>query len=323
MNSILECLHILLSQNVMGDIQYHHRYKGFVGELDFQEWMAVNRPITQVFAGGYFLPPKPKNTSLTDTIYFTISDDHYSNYRNIYIQISKLDCRQLFYIQWDNTKAFQDWKSEDVMQIGLKLSVPNFQVFYFDKNNLDFIQADISDLLTYYPLKKRTKKNNIPASLKDFHISKLARFSQENLIALYVQRLFFDGFIGFGREHGIPSDIDLIIEKKQNGSPGKYLILEIKEKDLSKRPPSGFGMDLDRIKALSAIQELSECPVFYVVRHIDNQTERNFLAWKLIGISDFIKYLGSNVIEGGTGMRSETSSNPTKICPAQYFKTLG
>lgn len=67
---ILQHLDSLISENVLGDKQYSSRYKGFVGELAFIEWLQ-NRPIKRkTYSGGYFLPLEKGNTSLQ--IQFTL-----------------------------------------------------------------------------------------------------------------------------------------------------------------------------------------------------------------------------------------------------------
>lgn len=45
--------------------------------------------------------------------------------------------------------------------------------------------------------------------------------------------------------------------------------------------------------------------------------------WKIISLEKFKHMTGeSPVIEGGIGMRSKSSSNPTKICKVEYFQKL-
>ena len=52
-NNLLDSLHSVLSKNVLGDKQYESRYKGFIGELSFQEWLSNYRGSATVFTGGY------------------------------------------------------------------------------------------------------------------------------------------------------------------------------------------------------------------------------------------------------------------------------
>ena len=49
---ILESLHVLVSENVIGEKQYTSRYKGFIGELAFSEWLNRN-PVNGPTAVGF------------------------------------------------------------------------------------------------------------------------------------------------------------------------------------------------------------------------------------------------------------------------------
>ena len=100
-------------------------------------------------------------------------------------------------------------------------------------------------------------------------------------------------------------------------------MLEVKEKDLSKREPRGFGMDIRRIRHMRKLSRFLELPFLYVVRQVNNQTERLHMGWHYIEIEDFhanTKDLAP--IEGGFGMRSVHSSNPTKVCPFEHFNNF-
>lgn len=136
---------------------------------------------------------------------------------------------------------------------------------------------------------------------------------------MYVQRLIFDGYIGYSRKHGIPSDIDAIIYSEKLKS---YALLEVKEKDISKRPPQGFGMDVERIADLSKLKSSTQIPIYCIVKQIDNQKDRNFLPWKIIELDSFKKNLAKLTIQGGSGMGFENGQYPTQICPYEHFKDL-
>lgn len=137
----------------------------------------------------------------------------------------------------------------------------------------------------------------------------------QDLMQLYVNRLVFDGYLGFACYKGIPSDIDAIICKNE-----QFSLVEIKEKDKSKKPPQGFGMDIGRIESLHKLSLATTWPCYYLVKEINNQQQRELIAWHWIDLRQFIAAtVSADIIEGGTGMRSLQSSNPTKVCPYQYF----
>jgi hypothetical protein len=123
--------------------------------------------------------------------------------------------------------------------------------------------------------------------------TKMHRMGQS---AAQFNRLLFDGFIGYGKTHGIPADIDLIMDSK---NLHEILFLEIKEKDLSKRAPKGFGMDVDRIKSIRTLSLMTGTQVYYIVRQVNNQKERLFIKWRYINMFNFVSCLDDAVIEGG------------------------
>jgi len=94
---ILENLHELLAHNVIGDIQYNNRYKGFNGELSFLSWYSSRRPDDRLFDGGYFLPTiKNANSYDSSGIYFTVSSDEPNDYLDIYHQIANIPLKGYF-----------------------------------------------------------------------------------------------------------------------------------------------------------------------------------------------------------------------------------
>ncbi|HDU8435161.1 TPA: hypothetical protein RG027_003049 [Acinetobacter baumannii] len=319
-NNLLDSLHSVLSKNVLGDKQYESRYKGFIGELSFQEWLSNYRGSATVFTGGYLLPRTVGSRSIEQPIYFTISPDSPQEYIQIYNYLNHLPCDSMYFINWNNEVSFSRWHSyEDVLE-GVTLQVPDFNVFKFDPSNLNFISIPFNEFLDLFPLKRnRTPSRAIPPSVIQKWHKKLSNYEYKHVLDLYVQRLIFDGYIGYSREHGIPSDIDAIIYSEKLKT---YALLEIKEKDKSKRPPQGFGMDVERITDLSKLKSSIGLPIYYIVRHIDNQKDRNFLSWKIIELDNFKKNLAKSTIQGGSGMGFENGQYPTQICPYEYFKDL-
>lgn len=313
---ILDCLHQLLAHNVIGDKQYSSRYKGFKGELDFLSFFRQRQTKAQLYTGGYFLPTQEGQHTLNLPVYFTINTDTPNDkYVAIYRQIAQINCLKMFYIQYDNHLNFDTWPMIDIMNINTPLPVPHFNVYEYQILEQRFVQSTLSKLLQLYQKTTKTRKNLISQSTKNQYIQLLKEYSVEDLIQLYVNRLVFDGYLGFACNKGIPSDIDAII--CQNG---QFRLIEIKEKDKSKKPPQGFGMDIGRIDSLQTISLRTAWPCYYLVKEINNQQQRQFIAWHWINLCQFIAATANvDTIEGGTGMRSLQSSNPTKVCPYHYF----
>ena len=81
-------------------------------------------------------------------------------------------------------------------------------------------------------------------------------------------------------------------------------------------------MDVRRINSLQKLAKEFSTKSFYIVRKINDQKNRDFVEWRIISMDKFEQFAKKNTVEGGTGMRSTSSSNPTKLCEESYFKYL-
>ncbi|WP_343322075.1 hypothetical protein [Sphingobacterium multivorum] len=312
---IIDHLSTLIAYNVIGGIQYRNRFNGFIGELDYKEYMIINKPDNSYFDGGIFLPTKEEYSYMQEPIYFTVTSQSIDSYNDIYSHISKIDCKALYILKWDLEKI-EEWNMNDLLGIRKPVFVPHFTISkYVDTK---FIQSSLVEFENEFSTKTHNYTDNVPVQMKEHFVNILMRFDLKPLLDLYTQRLVFDGIIGLHHERGIPSDIDQII---LSGKTGEHFFLEIKEKDLSKRPPIGFGMDIPRIEFFNTLKTAAGIETYYVIKHIKNQKGREFLKWRIISMTNFMKNCHRKPIEGGTGMRSIYSSNPTLICPEEFFKT--
>lgn len=66
----------------------------------------------------------------------------------------------------------------------------------------------------------------------------ISEFSRPQLLKIYMNRLCLDGFTGFGKQTGKPSDIGMIVKN----SAGKFSLIEVKEKDLPKKNKKVSGL---------------------------------------------------------------------------------
>ena len=165
------------------------------------------------------------------------------------------------------------------------------------------------------------KKAAINDSLKNFFIKKLVEYNYEDILNTYLSRFILDGIytrtnIDRNVQRGAPLDIDAFIYGKNK----KWNILEIKEKNLSAN--GCFGMDVRRINSLKKVAETFSTRAFYIVRKISDQESRSFVSWRIISMDRFDRFASKNFVEGGTGMRSTDSSNPTRLCNESYFKDI-
>lgn len=313
---LLDHLHTVVSNNVLGDKQLMNRYKGFRSELFFEE--KIKNIDVELFEGGNIISKSSEDTSLNDAIYFTLIPISIpiDSYQKIYHELSKIGFDTMYIIQYHD-----NWSLKNVMifEAGvISLPVPEFTIYQYQNNS--FTKKENINVLTneFKSLPNRGKNSYSISkdSYKWLH-RELDQFSIDSILQIYVTRLLFDGYIGFGKEKGKPSDIDFILKNKN----GEYRLLEIKEKDLPKKSKKGFGLDVPRIHDFQHIQKITGLKYYLVVREIKDQDSREFKAWKTITIDNFIEDVKKDsTVEGGTGMRSSNSRNPTLICSYSKFQ---
>lgn len=305
----------LLANNVIGAKQFLNRFNGFIGELDFYKFMDENKPNNIYLDGGTFIPVNEGATYLNNPVYFTVTCRPIENYIELYEKLSKISCKAMYIIKWDED-VVSNWGNEELFHPNNKFLSPNLVYYKFENNA--FVQTEESEFLDQFILKKGyIYSDNISNEDKDLVFGKLSKFPLKYLLSTYVQRFVFDGLIGLKYQRGIPSDIDQVLIADSNKM---IYFIEVKEKDLSKKHPIGFGMDIPRIAFFQDLLNQTGIETYYFVKQIDNQTDRRFVDWRVISVSNFVRDCEKQLIVGGTGMRSTASINPTRICLDRYFK---
>ncbi|EKO3962960.1 hypothetical protein KW503_08175 [Vibrio fluvialis] len=323
--TILTYIHEILSYNVIGSVQYNNRYNGFNGELHFSQWFRQNKK-SKTYPGGLFVPLSDTDNSFEDSIYILTApfgDDSYITEQ--LKKASPLSVRGQYLVRYDATEALSNWLTLAIPKLDGFVHVPypsSLQIQKYDDNSDSFIQITIEEFWSSTGLRSAfTTKALIPDQMRNFYLDKFDQYDYADILDLYVNRFVLDGLCavhGVNQEfqRGAPLDIDCFAL----GKTGQWIILEIKEKNLSRN--GCFGMDIRRIDSLIKLQNSFSTSAFYVVRHIDNQEDRNFLGWKVIDMETFDRMASNRRVEGGHGMRGENTSNPTRLCKVNYFKEL-
>lgn len=291
---------------------FRNRIIGYRSELEFKDKFKTK---TVLLDGGYILPTKNKANTLDEPIYFTITSNEIDDsYLELYKLLSKDIFKWLFFIQFDNYEV-KNWKSSLIEN--QKFPLPSLKIYKFIDGQLKMISSEINSFTSLYNDKTPAKVDfKIEQETLNECYEMLEIFDVKSLTDIYVERLIFDGFLGFSKYRGIASDIDSISKKD-----GLFNFFEVKEKDLSKRNP-GFGIDTRRIESIKKLKSTYSVNYYYVVKQVNNQKDRQLKAWYYIEIDDFIKYtLRNNEIEGGAGM-SNLGNNPTLVCELKYFKKI-
>lgn len=323
-DEIIESIHTLVSHNVIGDKQLFSRYKGFRSELFLENYLAHKYPILKQLEGGIIISKDSSESSLNNSLYISIipKDSFLEDYKIIFKNLSKLDFNQMYLILYSEN----DWNNAPIMHFKdntISLKVPTIEIFTYNKITTRFetTDNDITAVTNFFDSYQTRQKNKYPitTATKQWFRDNMIPFSKAQLLKIYMNRLILDGYIGFGKQKGKPSDIDMIIKKPD----GYFRLIEIKEKDLPKRAQKGFGLDVPRLEDLLRISDITGLEYHLVIREINNQTERELLSWRQIPIEKFATNVDWNSkVEGGTGMRSSESINETLICPLNFFRYL-
>lgn len=323
-DELIDGIHTLVSYNVIGDKQALSRYKGFRAELFFDNYVVEKYPNFKQFEGGIIISKDSIESSLINSVYISIIpkekyDDHYIE---IFKHLNPLEFKKMYLVIYSDS----DWKLLPVMKFEseeIKLWVPKFEIFQFNFTSGAFEETSNEDteITNFFESEERRGRNQhtIPASVKEFLKENLTQFTRNQILQIYMNRLFLDGYIGFGKKKGKPSDIDMIILNDKE----EFRLVEIKEKDLPKFAKKGFGLDIPRLKDLLHISKTINLEYFLIIRHINNQNDRELLGWKYItvkGFADDVK--NDQAVMGGTGMRMSNSDNPTLICSISKFRDL-
>lgn len=323
-NEIIGHIHTLVSNNVIGDKQAMSRYKGFRGELFLESYMKRKYHSRQYYEGGMIISKDSTETSLDNAMYICVIEksEYNTDYIKIFTCLSGIGFEKMVLVLYDEQK----WDMKTVMFFdsdSVTLPVPEITLYNFSAQEKKFILPtnNIENIMDFF--ESVTVRSRNIHEIKDDTFKwlqeNLSQFSESQLLKIYMNRLFLDGFIGFGKKKGKPSDIDMIVKN----SEGKFSLIEIKEKDLPKKNKKGFGLDIPRLNDMIRISKQTGLDYFLIVREVNNQTDRELIGYKYISIRDFEEDVRkSQAVTGGTGMRSESTINDTLICSYDLFRDL-
>lgn len=311
---IIENIAHLVGSNVISENAFRTRLRGFCAELDFEESFTASRPDFLLRTGGYLVPNREKVRSTESPIYFLVDDVDCEEYLDVFSRVANLDCYRMFYFR--ASLDFEGAEYFDILHNGLKIIQPAFDAYEYDQKSNRFIQSDILAIRDCFQYKENYSYSRVSRDKHRLAMDCLEEYSIISLYKLYCSRYVFDAIIGLAARRGISSDIDFIASKN-----GVDYLIEVKEKDVAKHV-NGFGMDLARIKDLLKLQKIYGCEYVYVVRHINNQSERRKIDWKSIRLNAFDEYAVESAVNGGFGMGFKRADYPTRICDLIHFKSM-
>ncbi|MER2997385.1 hypothetical protein [Pontibacter populi] len=293
------------------------RLLGFRAELDIKQVLQKDKD-RQLLDGGFMLPTKTDSLPHQNSVYFTVSSDAPDKYIPVYENLSKLDFLQMFFVTY--SLSLETWSLSDELIKGESLLVPNTECLSFIDGSFTKLQFTTQrELMRSFTRRRDIYKAEYSIESKKQEINKaqelLKQYSITELQSLVAERYIYDGIIGGKVYKGMPADIDLITFRFD-----RYNFIEVKEKDLSKREPIGFGMDVHRLSNMLTMEKVTQIPYFYIVKHVNNQRERIYQGWKYVRLKGFEKAVeGYGTINGGMGMSTKSSEHPTLVAPKEKF----
>lgn len=295
--------------NILGDIQLRNRMVGFRGEIEFG--LILDRLRLKKLQGGMFVPTVAGNRALIESVYFTIlpPNENLYDYVEVYKNVERIGLKNMYLIRY---QPVEHWATPDTGE----LPDPGFEFHLF--NGHEFEESSAEHFFSNYILRSTPYDyKNISDQKLDELQAFISGYSKETLSHLYVERYFFDFTLARRFDIGIPADIDFIYYTRKN-----HLRLgEVKEKDLAKRV-AGFGLDLHRIEGMLTIMQRTGIKYFLFVREVADQKARVFKKWWYVMVPKFWDSCDKTKVEGGTGMRSKNSHNPTYLCLLNAFEEL-
>lgn len=329
----INCISELIYQSTWNQSGYDNRIKGFLAESLATQDLVVKYKC-KYFKGGWILPiPKDRFRNADNVLYITTlaNNDFLSNkqhYCEIYKQLEKFSHKYLAVsqINFQNEIQLSDQFSTKVF--------PKIDIDYFryDLKSNTFVNTSYDEVRNLSPIIYDKRKQPNTHDIDRSYNRIFEKLTDESLYDILVNRYVFDYLFGpLFFKRGIPADFDMIVYFPKFEQ--KYIIYEIKEKDPSKKNSNqnnvvGFGMDLERINDYATF--INWFPTFqfrYLVRQIDNQKDRNFVAWRSIEMQKFIDTAKSDPDgkSGGQGMLPSHLVDghiSTAICPISKFKII-
>ena len=311
---ITDNLYKILTTTIANTRLYRSRTLGFRSELEFvRDFIKTDQ---NFLSGGQFLFGKNRNENVNDRqlIYVTVSTESLERYVDFYKELKKFPlCGRLFFLQCNTTP--QNWGKIDFRMKGVdneqiieeEILEPTFTCYEFQEDQ--FVVKEIEEIRD----ELEDKINNSSCAVRKERdiFNYLEIYSEDELAQIYTNRFFLDVLLRDKKKGMI--DIDGIWFNSES-----YKLIELKEKDAGPRNRATtiqdkwyFGWDSRRIAWYLFILATTGMSTIYALREVNNQTQRNFVAWKYMLLEEFARNASWGVDTG-----------PTMTAPYNLFQNL-
>jgi len=299
---IITGLYQILTSKIAANRFYNARCRGFRSELELP--LKAREIGWDLLDGGmcFFTRqnwPANKDNSI---VYVTVSADDAQRYVGFYQNLSRLSVLDSAY--FIEIGARDSWtvinipvKNENQERVDLQIPQPVFTVKKFV--NGAFQHSSIAAIITHFPA---ITGNGIVCRCKSRDgLNYIEQYPVNDLAKAYSNRFFLA--ITLGRVSKGMIDFDGILNEN-----GNFSLIETKEKDpiqpSDNRDNWLFGWDSRRISWYLYLKNEIGLDAHYVVREVNNQTDRVLVAWKKISLEQFCKsasWLSEHSGGGGSG----------------------
>jgi len=310
-DGLVDNLYKILTSSIASPRFFNARSKGFRAEIEYARKIK-GAGVAFLDAGQFVVSKKGSDDPPENRIfYMTITSDKKEEYAEFYELVFKLaEVKKMFFIEVGDVS---EWGTQQITikdddnrnRIQTDILKPSLTVFSFEDGSWKPSNFDEIKNLIDKSSVERIAKN------KENHLSYLLEYDLDELINVYCNRYVLDVELG-GYNKGM-MDFDLIIVED-----GKYMAVETKEKDpIGKRDHPddpkqwAFGWDSRRIGWYMHLKMELGLNTRYVIREVNNQTERKFLKWKKIDMDRF-RQCASWLAERAGGGGGGTISAPYK-----------
>ena len=284
---LVDNLYQILTSSIANTRFFNARSLGFRAELEYMK-MIRTKGVEFLDAGQFVVSKKEvESTPENYLFYMTISDDDRDSYLDFYGKISQMpEIKKLFFIKIGES---DEWGSQDITvkdvnnrdNTTTSITKPVLSVYRFDDGT--WVDSSFDEIKEMLPRSSgpRIAKN------KENRLAYLLNYDRSDLISVYCNRYVLD--VELGEHNKGMMDFDLIVKENE-----KYVAIETKEKDpMGKRDfPTdetkwAFGWDSRRIGWYMHLKLAINLDTRYVIREVNNQTERRFVKWKMIDMDRF------------------------------------
>jgi len=305
---IVDAIYDILTTSVANNRFFEARARGFRSELEFENYVKSKK--LSILTGGQFLFRQRNNLGFHQLVYVTVTFEDPKNYLNLYAKISQLPIvTDLFFIKleplikWSSCNIPISRKGKVIQN--KSIPCPTYKILKYDSGK--FIPSNVASIQNLFPV-----KNNITicSQKNKSAYNYLMDYPDEDIGEILANRYLIDVMLRNYRKGMI--DFDFIIENESG-----FLAVETKEKDAGGSGNNKyFGWDSRRLSWYLYLKQRIGLDGWYVIREVNNQTQRNLIAWKYVTIDEFAK-AASWLSEMGGGGNSGTITAPYSL-----FKVL-